>query len=297
VPQDSFLRTLDNTFACPEVLWGEVHQDSQHVAAALWKARATVFQGTDTGHTFDAAFYAMLVSIAPNADFAQVASVMAAKVGVAFPGIATASAQMTQIFTDKGVIGCSKIIDVSGATSGRPYYGVVAASPPLDTSMIPGPYQLKISAPTGASAVKISAMESGGGLGGQAPVVSALIKTDSPITFTRTAMAITNDATKTSALANGSGTVAYDAPAGSTIYVSLGNIGGGATLQNVKVTVVPIPPPAIDAGVDAGVDAGTLEAITDVTGPTAPGCGCSSFDAASTFGLLALIALRRRGRS
>jgi hypothetical protein len=297
VAQDSFLRTLDNTYACPDVLWGEVHQDSQHVSASLWKARTTVFAGADQGHTFDAAFYAMLVSIAPNADFAQVAAVMAVKVGVAFPSIATASAQMTQIFTDKGVIGCSKIIDVTGATTARPYYGVAAASAPLDTSMIPGPYQIKISAPMGASAVKIVATEAAAGLGAQPPVVSALIKTDSPITFTRTLTAITNDAAKTMALASGSGTVPYDAPAGSTIYVSLGNVGGGATLQNVKVTVVPIVPDAgaVDAGVDAGVmDAGSLEAITDVTGPTAPGCGCSSFDAFSTVGLLAIFALRRR---
>ncbi|MBL9037997.1 MAG: hypothetical protein JNG84_05720, partial [Archangium sp.] len=35
VRQDAYLRSLTNTLTCPDVLWGQVHQDSQHVSAAL----------------------------------------------------------------------------------------------------------------------------------------------------------------------------------------------------------------------------------------------------------------------
>lgn len=51
VRSDAYLRSMDNTQSCPDVLWGEVHQDSMHVAGALWTARQTVFQGTDSGET------------------------------------------------------------------------------------------------------------------------------------------------------------------------------------------------------------------------------------------------------
>ena len=102
---DRYLRTMDNPQTCPDVLWGQVHQDSVHVAGALWTVRQTLFQGTDQGEKFDAAFYAMLVSLAPNADFAVTAAAMAARVATAFPGMATASAQMTQTFQARGVIG------------------------------------------------------------------------------------------------------------------------------------------------------------------------------------------------
>ena len=109
---DDYLRTMNNSFSCPDVLWGEVHQDALHVAGALWAGR-NALRGTDNGARYDAAFYAMLVSISPTADFAQMATAMTARVKQAFPTVATAEAQMTAIFQTKGVIGCSKVIDVT----------------------------------------------------------------------------------------------------------------------------------------------------------------------------------------
>jgi hypothetical protein len=293
VSTNSYLRTMENTFTCPEVLWGEVHQDSQHVAAALWKGRTGPFVGTDSGATFDAAFYAMLVSITPNADFAMVAQVMAAKVGVAFPSVANAATQMTQIFKDKGVIECSKVVDVTGATQKRPYYGIPAAAN-MANALVPGPYQLKVNAPMGAKAVRISGMVQGGGLGGQAPAVTALVKYGAPITFTAAGAALNNDATITSQLANGVGTIAADAGCGSAVYVSLASIGGGATLQAVEVKIDPLTSCTVDAGQpDAGHEV-TLPVVTSVEGPPAKTCGCSALDASLVVAALGLLSLRRR---
>jgi hypothetical protein len=294
VAQESFLRTLDNTLTCPTILWGEVHQDSQHVSGALWKARSTTFAGTDHGNTFDAAFYAMLVSIAPNADFASVAEVMAQKVGIAFPQVTNGAAQMTKIFQDRGVVGCTKVIDVTGATSKRPYYGIAAAAN-LQSSLIPGPYQFKISAPAGVKTIKVSGVVQQGQFG-QGPTITALVKADAPIVFTKNGATLAHDATKLFNLAAGAGSTAFDAPCGSTVYVTLGVVGGGGTIQNVSVTIDPAASCAVDAGTPDAGHTVTLPGVGTVSAAPAKSCGCSSLDASLLVGALALLTLRRRSR-
>lgn len=316
VRQNSYLRTMDNTFTCPDVLWGEVHQDSQHVAAALWKARQTVFLGTDQGDTFDAAFYAMLVGITPNADFAMVASVMAERVATAFPSIATARAQMTQIFTDKGVIGCSKVLDVTAAVDPRPYYGIPSSSS-MSQSVIPGPYQFKISAPNGAARVRVTGTAgSQNPLGGPGPAIQVLTRVGSPITFARQGGTLVNDATRSvtgATASNGAFTASVDGfvPCNSDIYVTLGAAGGGGTLQAVRVIVDPASSctPAPDGGTtDGGTDAGTTAdaGITEtksfpyvgssgtIQQPAAKSCGCSTPADFAPLAMLLLLGVRRR---
>lgn len=323
VRSDSYLRSMDNTQACPEVLWGEVHQDSMHVAGALWEARQTVFQGTDNGDTYDAAFYAMLVSITPNADFAMVASTMAARVATAFPGIATASAQLTTIFQGRGVIGCTKVLTAAAGTFPRPYYGIAAAPPAMANAVIPGPIQFKLSAPAGALRVRLTATAGGGGNplgGGQPPVVRMMTRKGSPITFVRQGGLLQNDADQTinAAIANNAVTASAEvsAPCNTDVYVTLASTGDGATLQGVTLAVDPlvncmIP---VDAGTGGGggtTDAGTgggggntgtttlpsVGANSTTTQPNAKvGCGCATPAdfGAPLMGLLLLLATRRR---
>ena len=329
VAQEAFLRDLDNNLSCPGVLWGEVHQDSEHVSAALWKARTTLFQGTDQGHTFDAAFYGMLVSISPNADFAMVAAAMSARAKDAFGG--TADAQMNQIFTDKGVIGCSKVLDMTGQPN-RPYYGIAQAEGLANNTMIPGAIQLKIPTPNGATRVHVSAQLPAGGFGQQAAVVNALVRVGSPITFTKTSTTLTNDSQKSVQLAAGSGTasvanidVASFCGAGSAVYVTLASA-GGATAQDVAVSV-DVPANCnlvgVDAGTDAGrPDAGRVDSGTPDAGGTdggshqtqnlpgvgegnitskeaaKTGCGCGAVDVTPVMAiaLVMLSRLRRRNR-
>ncbi len=327
VPVDGYLRSLDNAEACPNVLWGQVHQDSKHVAAALWQARSTVLAGTDNGKTFDAAFYAMLVSITPNADFALVAAAMSARVATAFPENAMAAAQMTQIFTQRGVINCSKVLDVNATNLPRVYFGIPAAQS-LGQSLVPGPFQFKVAATAGALRIRVTgAAQSGGGFGGQAPTVRVLTRNGAPVTFTRTGNVLSNDAEKNVAMTGGgnlTGTVELNAPCNTDVYVALVSAGGGATLQNVNVTVDPLVNcmvPVADAGSGGGTGGGSATGggagggggsgqMTEIIPGVGPGstteqpvvktgCGCASpVDVAvPALALLALARSLRRRRN
>lgn len=323
VRTDSYLRSMDNTLACPDVLWGEVHQDSQHVAGALWEARKNVFQGTDNGETFDAAFYAMLVSITPNADFAMVASTMSARVGTAFPSIATAGAQLTTIFTTRGVVGCSKVLTADSTSLPRPYYGIATASAALGNSVIPGPIQFKLALPQGALRIRVTGASGGGGGlgGGMPPTVRVLAKTGAPINFTKLGGVLQNDApTSVNTVLNGqnlTGAVTVNAPCNSEVYVTLAAAGGGATIQNLDLQVDPLVNcmlPVADAGMGGGAGGGTGGGTGGSTGtqtlpsvgpmnttqqpPAATGCGCASpADIGAPLFALALLLLNRRRRS
>ncbi len=322
VRSDAYLRSMDNTFSCPDVLWGEVHQDSMHVAGALWEARKNVFQGTDMGETFDAAFYAMLVSITPNADFTLMATAMAARVGTAFPGIATAQQQMTTIFQGRGLLGCTKVLNVAANTFPRIYYGIAAAPPSISNGLIPGPFQFKIPAAAGALRVRLTGTAGGGGgpLGGAAPVVRLLTKKGSPINFTRQGGTLLNDAElriDAAITQQGAVTASADvsAPCNTDIYVTLASPADGATLQNVALAIDPLVncmlPMDAGTGGGGGNDAGTGGGGGSTQTSTLPsvgpgnateqpqakvGCGCATPAdfAAPLLGLIALLSRRRR---
>jgi hypothetical protein len=319
VRQDGYLRSMGNSLSCPGVLWGQVHQDSQHVSAALWQGRVQNL-GTDNGATYDAAFYAMLVSIAPNATFGDVARVMAARVSTAFtPAAATA---LEQLFQTKGVTGCSKVLEVTDTSPARPYFGIPQARL-LANAQVPGPFQFKIAVPAGASAIRIRGQQQGGGGfgGGMPPELTVLAKTQSAVTFTRAGGNLTNDAEFNGTARSMGG--AIDArvdvriPCGiQEVYVALTSRGGGAVLQNLQVTAEPLVNcmfPVPDAGVMPQPDAGMMPEPDAGTGSTetkqlpfagtvqqpaaATGCGCASLDGASVVALLGLLGLARRRRS
>lgn len=326
VRTDSYLRSMDNTLNCPEVLWGEVHQDALHVAGALWTGRNQFGTTQQLKERYDAAFYAMLVSITPNADFTMVASTMAARVATAFSSNTMAAAQMTQIFMSRGVIGCSKTLTVDGLNFPRPYYGIPAVQG-FGNSVIPGPVQFKIVAPAGAARVRVTGAAGGGGpFGGQPPMVRVLAKKGSPITFTRQGGTLINDseagATMTAAGQNVTAAVDVNAGCNTEVYVTLAAVNGGATLQNVSVQIDPLVNCMIavpDAGTGGGGGAtgggggatgggggsgggstGTVTlpsvgpgSTTQQTGAMA-GCGCTSLEGAGSMLMLLALALRRR---
>lgn len=324
VRPDATLRSLAGDFKCPDVLWGEVHEDSQHLSSAIWKVRNQFFLGSDNGATFDAAFYAALVSLPSNAKFATVASALAAKVGTAFATVdINAAAKVTAELTARGVIGCSKVLDVTNATQNRAFYalagqqsaGIVGA-----TSIVPGPIQFKIMTPNGASSVSLQATAKSGSLiptaTASAVDVRLLVKDGAPITFTQNGSALSNDATIIStATVNPQGaataTAIVNVPCGSTsaVYMTLGTAGGApVNVTDLKFTFQPLAscnattdsgtPDAGDAGniplLDAGTDAGSTDG-GDTGGPGAGGCGCTS-GADASFLLLGLLPLVRRRR-
>ncbi|MFZ5470347.1 MAG: hypothetical protein ACOZIN_13000 [Myxococcota bacterium] len=308
--QDIGLRNADNTYACPEVLWGEVHQDAQHFTGALWQARTEHFLGTDNGRTFDASVYAALASMTPGTSFAQAAAALTNHVALAFSGDSQARQKMESIFDARGVTNCSKVVDVTGATSPRPYYGIGGRQAAgVTTGIVPGPYQMKLSTPNGAASVRILAPLSSGGFGGgQPPQVQLLAKVGAPITFTRTSTGLSHDADLTAdATDNGStltAEVPIDAPCGasSEVFFTLGTpSSGGEAFRNLTIAFTPQSSCGTDAGTDAGVaDAGvvTLPAVdeggTSGTGQVPAGCGCGTGADLGLFSLLALLGFLTR---
>jgi Zn-dependent metalloprotease len=294
MPVGTDLRNLDNTETCPGVLWGEVHKDSEHVSAALWKARKVHFMGTNNGNTYDAAFYAMLVSLTPNADFAMTAAAMGSSVARAFPAIPNATALLTAAFTEKGVIGCSKTLEVTSASAARIYYGIAAGGNAL-TGLVPGPFQFKIATPNGASKIRISGLTQApqGLLGPGMPVpLTVLAKAGSPISFTKNGTQLISDATLTqlavqTAAGNGAlslslGAHTFNAACGGFVYVTIA-ASAAANAQNLKVDVEPLASCSMmmpDSGVpkvDAGVpDSGTNMPATDGGPPIESDAGVMS---------------------
>ncbi len=314
VRTEPFLRDLDNTLSCPEVLSGEVHDDARHVAGALWHARRDLFQGNDNGATFDAMFYAMLVGITTSANFTQVANVMSANVERAFPDGGQA---LAAIFDQRGVTNCGKVLDVTGLPA-RPMYGIGArAQTPYTTGVIPGPYQLRVRTPNGASAVHVTANAGSGNpldiFGGGQTRLKALVRAGSPITFQPSGTMLQNDAQASVDVAvaamtgAASANIPITAPCGasSDVYVSIANDGTGAvTLQNLAVTVTAATScgttdggTTTDGGM-SGTDGGpnnmtkTLDPIGVVDGPNA-GCSCAASPAGALLALLLGLALRR----
>lgn len=304
------LRNLKNTFACPDVLQGQVHNDSQHFSAALWDARMEIFQGQDMGDTFDAAFYGSLVSMTPATGFEQAALIVSSHVGRAFPNIIDAQAKMEAIFTARGVLGCSKVLDVTGDDQPRTYYGIggTQAAGVSTGAIVPGPYQMKLHAPKGVKSLTVSLVPTSQGPFGGMPAVRLLTKMGEPVTFTRSGAQLQNDADEVvSFTSNGQGlkaTAQVEVPCGADLYFTLGSASqGGDTVANVSVSHLEADScPTVDAGtpeVDAGTQA-VIPAVPDQGNPelgAKHGCGCTAVDPSlALFGLIALGAVARRRR-
>ncbi|MBI3185732.1 MAG: hypothetical protein HYZ28_26640 [Myxococcales bacterium] len=307
------IRDLDTDLSCPEVLWGESHQDSRHFAAALWEARRDLFQGADQGRTFDAAFYAALVSMTPAATFESAAAAIVAQVGLAFPGIPDAAQKMEDLFRRRGVIGCSKVLELEGTSGKRPYYAVLGTMEAMlsDSSPVPGPYQMKFRLPKGAKSVSI-----GGpyySYGGTVRLV-LLAKAGKPITFTRAGSNDLFHDADVSKVPTLSGTqmqaaAPLEIPCGGELYLTVGNTSRrGRLLQNLTVSYEPLAscpePPKNEPSPDAGQaeppqslpEPVLAEAVPeDGTLGKPPSCGCSAGETGLLgLGFLAAVAFRRR---
>lgn len=310
VKQESYLRTLDNDFSCPSVLEGEVHQDSQHVAAALWRARQDHFLGSDQGNTFDAAVYAMLVSLPTRADFATVASSMVSHVRTAFGE--TGATQMQALFDQRGVTNCSKVLEVNAQNLPRPSYTVYARNSTTLAagSAIPGPYQMKLTAPAGIKSLTVtatvSAPLSSSGFGGATSYqLKLLARVREPVIFAKVGNVLqsTADSNADAPVSGGNmtATANIDVPCGQAtdVYFTIGNLGTStATLSNLNVTTVPgcVTPDAGTPDAGAGSEVTMVPQAPNELGKPQPGCGCSggAFGPLAGIALLALARRRRR---
>lgn len=306
-PGSSGIRDLNNSAKCPDVLWGESHQDSLHYTGAIWQARQNLFQGTDEGKTFDAAFYAALVSFPKDVDFEKAATIIAGSVAQAFPSIPDAQQQMKAIFDSRGVTNCSKVLDLTNDRTPRPYYAIPGSfSAGLAMgSLVPGPFQFKFKAPAGVKAVTLTGQSFGGG-GGGTTRVRLVAKKNAPITFTRTASALTHDAdaelVPTSTQGTLSGRLEITVPCGEEVYFTMVNPSSRDRVvynlafdyepaDRCEEPMMPVP----DAGMPVEPEPVVLPSQSIELGEPHSGCGCGA--GAGPLLLLALGALLRRRRS
>jgi hypothetical protein len=304
------IRDLENTLACPGVLWGESHQDSQHFSGAVWDARRQ-FLGLDDGATFDAAFYAAMVSFPPDVDFTKAAAIITAQVEAAFPMVANARALMQAAFDARGVTNCSKVLDVTDDLSPRPYFNIAGTSfaGVASGSTVPGPYQFKIRAPAGVKRLTMTGPYQTFGSNPMARL-QLLARADEPVSFVKVGNALRNDA-QVSVVPSVSNqvmtaTVAVDVPCGGALYFAIANTSSRdrvlTDLTFSYESADSCPEPEVDAGMpDAGaaLDAGapapiTVSGVTAELGAPVAGCGCTSASPLALFPVALLLARRRR---
>lgn len=282
------LRDLAGTDSCPDVLWGEVHQDSKHFAQAIWAARQG-FLGTDQGDTFDAAVYAAVVGI-QRPTFATMTTAICTQVGTAFPSVTNARTTCEQAFTSRGVIGCSDLLTVPGNVINRPYFGMAGIQ---DTGSsrgtgIPGPVQFVFNPAGKATRIRLAAAaDSGGGLGGPAPAVKVLVGVGRPVTFTGGgASGIQNDATATFNVTAAGGRLTADGDLGCVdgpIHVALFNTGAaGVAAQDLTLTLVGgnCTPTSSTSGSTGAATSGSTSSATGTAGSSG-GTAASSTGAAT----------------
>lgn len=305
-PVQDAIRNAENQEKCPDVLWGQQHQDSQHFTGAVWEARKQ-FLGSDDGATYDAAVYAALVQFPMNVNFASAGDLIIDSVVRAFPNVSDAQAKMEAVFTARGVKNCSKALDITNSLSvNRTYFGIPgSAFAEVNSGVsIPGPFQFKIQLPRGAKSVTLHAQGFGGG-GGGGSRLELLAALDRRVTFTKNASALTNDATwrvvPTSAQGVITGKLDVDAPCGSAIYLAIANTSQrDRELYEVGFEYEEADGecPVVDAGVelDAGVNPVLLDAADVSLGDKAEGCNCSTVSPFGAFALVAFALRRRRSR-
>jgi uncharacterized protein (TIGR03382 family) len=301
-PTSLAIRNVDNQEKCPDVLWGESHQDSLHFTGAVWAARQQ-FLGTDNGNTFDAAFYAAIVSFPPDVNFASAASIITQAITLAFPGDPSSTMKMNAAFAARGVTGCSKVLDLTNSlATPRIFFGIPGTSfaGVGDGLSVPGPYQVKIRVPRGAKSIGMSGQMQSFGTMSRLELLAAA---DRPITFAKNGTSLANDAMARTvpAIAQGvlSATLPINVPCGGEVYLAVANQSRrDRQIYDLQFAFDPADScPEVDAGVpDAGAPMQApirLVNAPETLGDRVMGCSCNVTSPLAVI-VSALWLLRRR---
>lgn len=305
-PTQSAIRDVANDLKCPEVLWGESHQDSQHFSGAVWQLRQQHFLGLDDGKTFDAAFYAAMVSFPPDVNFEKAAAIITASVELAFPGMADARAKLLAGFDARGVTNCSKVLDLTNVTAPREYYNLTGAAFAGVTSgqPVPGPYQFKFHVPAGAKRVTMSGPYQTFG-GNTMARLQLLARVGEPVTFVKAGQTIQHDAqamvVPTVAQGMMTASIDLDVPCGGDVYLAVGNTSSRDRLLFDLAfsydAADSCPEPEVDAGVPPPPEPIALTGASTLLGPPVQGCGCGAVPPLALVpGLLVFLRRRRSHR-
>lgn len=294
------LRELTSDARCPSVILGEVHQDSQHLSAALWQAREAVAGASETvRRQYDQALLSTIRRFLPTTDFEGAALIMGAEVGLLLGP--EAKAKVAAAMADRKVAGCERVVDLVPGQKRSGYQLIQGLDRGIYT---PGPVQFRVTVPKGVGSVTLKLKDPSEGLPafGRPPLsLQAFVKPGEHVKFSYTDTAIRSDATKTVAFKTQFGvsaTWSFEPSCEETTwYVALGNGGQQgfgveeleAVLGAADVSACDTTGGTPDGGADGAGSGGDV--------PVSPG-GCSCGATEGSLGLFAgLLGLVRRRRS
>ncbi len=243
-PLDIGPRDLGRNDALPDLLDGEIHNDSQFFSEAMWGARQQL-AGCSTGTwtpacalnaaAFDKAVYGALVALSSSAGLSDAIQGIRAAVGASFPtnGSSTVEAAFVahgMIKNPDGSFSVSRLQTLIGPKATLDVVGTNPASGPGPYA--PAPAQFQVWAPQGASRLTVQFTTGLASLFTGAPSATLLVSLNRPITFdVTTPTAITDDSQVQQAfappsLSNPSSTATVSFAAGADGGTGAGTDGG-----------------------------------------------------------------------
>lgn len=291
---DDAIRHLDNSYACPSHLAGEVHFDSQFWSAALWATRASLPSDAER-HSFDEAIFTAMAS-GPSGDlsYEEVSQLFVSAVQASSLGAAVAQ-QLESAFEQRGALpSCTRTIEWTGTPlkSNEPgLYGhfIAGGKASFATTLSYAPGLLQVHVPLSPNDIKLrmsfAQLVSGSANPlptGNTPYAPAfLVSFGQPISFDLSnGVSANTDTTVTATKSATAFSGEIDIPADTTdAYVMVINTGeDDGYYTNLAFDVVADVPQ--DAGVDAEPDAPEVDAAAPPQSSAAPsddsgGCGCA----------------------
>lgn len=305
------LRNLENELKCPDVLWGEVHQDSMHFSAALWALRGKLASDDASRKKFDRAVLDTIRGLNQGDGFASTSEVLASEIEAAFGEAGRDAAEAE--FAARGLSSCERVVDLAEGRTQRQVF-IAPRGGPL-SPYAPGPFQFRLTPPKGATTVVVSvkggvssqglSLPGMGGGGGSS--LGLLLKEDAPIVFAAGATITSDAASSNPQLLSGQGDqtttlpLTFEVCDGKEVYFALTNgsqegqwhateINVGYTIDEAKAEACPEPEPDPDPNGNDGGDNGGGGGVREEVP-----CGCATGSplVLAPLGLL-LAALRRK---
>jgi hypothetical protein len=301
------LRDLDNTFRCPNDLFGEGHQDGRIWGATGWSLRESL--GREKA---DALIYGTLAMMVDNTDFDEAGQLLVAT-AEAFEGTgvltpADAGRVMEEVLA-RGLLGCQRIVPLDDGAEHLGYSGTGFATGTIGGQVAPTHYAIDIPADATRLTLNVTAATATG-------EYTAFFRDGESLRFIGTRLVHDAEVPVDGDLVLGRGDP-HPLPRCQTLYIALRAddlVDRGESVYSIRATLersgnpdAPCPEPlGADAGTDAGVgDGGGDTAVPDArsdAGPTETlgggGCRCDASGAPKRppwlFGLVVALAFTTR---
>lgn len=241
----NFARDMEVDKTCPNDLTAEVHADSEIFSSALWQIRKDLGK-----QDADAIILSAVLTLTNTSDF-EIAATATIDEARELLGD-TARAQVEKAFTDRGILGCKRVLPVERVGErGLPVTleGVDAFSPNPFRTFTPGYLQFGLTVPENTAKLVLTLdIQSGGlmGFGGAAPELEVALKPgNAPVTYTLSGNGGSHDGAVILPVTDGK--VTFEGERGQIITpgawtFAVHNKGGAGSLGSIKAEFTPLTP-------------------------------------------------------